>query len=378
MNMRRIKAAALVVFAVLLWSLCVPAAWAAPEALTVTVSAGESGFTVELAVDGGDEPYAGIEFGLEIGDEEALRFASFAKSEALSGAQDSPFVTAEGVHYFGFFTDENAYSGRYTVGTLTFDGYTGSGAVTLTLSRMKVVRLRDDGTAAGQDNTEPVVVITVRRPGSGGSVSPGGNNTVVVAVPDPDTPAAGERELYIDVTDPAEWYYEAVYFVTDYGLMNGTGGGKFSPQRPMTRAMFVTVIGRLAEKRGEETAGFDHAFGDVPAGEWYTPYVAWAANKGIVLGHSPTRFAPNEPVTREQMAALIIRFCDTLDIALGDDVDISFSDAGDVSAWAAASVTRAAAAGLMQGSGGRFRPQASSTRAEIAQLMMNFVEGYLG
>jgi hypothetical protein len=77
------------------------------------------------------------------------------------------------------------------------------------------------------------------------------------------------------------------------------------------------------------------------------------------------------------MAALIIRFCDALEIELGNDTDITFSDAGDVSDWAEASVARAAAAGLMQGSNGRFRPLASSTRAEIAQLMMNFVEKYL-
>ncbi|MDR1158297.1 MAG: S-layer homology domain-containing protein [Oscillospiraceae bacterium] len=377
--MRYIKTAAFATLAALLLSLCMPVAWAAPETLTVTVPAGDDSFTIELAVDDGDEPYAGIEFGLTIDNENALRFASFAKSEALSGAQESPFVTARDVHYFGFFTNANTYSGRYTVGMLTFDGYTGSETVTLTLSHRKVVRLLADGTTAGQDNTEDVVVITVRRAGSGGSGSSSGgrNNTVVVDVPGPDTPAAGDRELYSDVTDPDAWYYDAVYFVTDYGLMNGTGGGKFSPERPMTRAMFVTVLGRLAEKQGEEVAGFSHTFQDVPAGQWYTPYVAWAAGKGIVQGHSPTRFAPDETVTREQMAALIIRFCDALAIELGDDIEITFSDAGNISGWAEAAVVRAAAAGLMQGSNGRFRPLASSTRAEIAQLMMNFVSAYL-
>jgi hypothetical protein len=158
--------------------------------------------------------------------------------------------------------------------------------------------------------------------------------------------------------------------------MQGTGGNMFSPGDALTRAMFVTIIGRLAEKRGEVTSGFNNGFKDVPDGAWYSQYVAWAADKAIVNGYNATSFGPNDPVTREQMAALIIRFCDVYKIEPGRDIDITFSDSGDISNWAQDPVNRVVAAGLMQGANGIFEPRASSTRAEIAQLSVNFILKY--
>ena len=181
---------------------------------------------------------------------------------------------------------------------------------------------------------------------------------------------------YSDITDPNIWYNEAAYFVTEYGLMQGTGENMFSPGNALTRAMFVTIIGRLAEKRGEVTSGFKNDFKDVPDGAWYSQYVAWASDKAIVNGYSAKSFGPDDPVTREQMAALIIRFCDVYKIEPGHDTDIKFSDAGDISYWAQDPVNRVVAAGLMQGANGIFKPRASSTRAEVAQLFMNFILKY--
>ena len=189
------------------------------------------------------------------------------------------------------------------------------------------------------------------------------------------TDASGIR--YLDVADPSEWYYEAVYYVTGKGLMIGTGDNLFSPEDPVTRAMFVTILGRMAENMGEATTGFSNPFEDVPADEWYTQYVAWGADKDIVLGYSETEFGPDDPVTREQMAALIIRFCEYLKIDLDDSRSISFSDADSISDWAQDPVRKAAAAGLMQGSEGMFFPESAATRAEIAQLFMNLYEAYL-
>jgi hypothetical protein len=376
MKKRFVKAGAFALLVVFLVVLLPIATLAAPETRTVNVPAGDSSFTIELTVDGGSLPYAGIEFGMTVADENAMRFVSFVPNASISDAMESPFVTKDGVHYFGFFTNENAFSGRFTVGTLHFDGYTGRETATLTLSYMNVNRLLEDNNPVGQKNSEAILVITVRR-ASSGNVS-GIGNPIVIDVPNPDAPVAGtDRDQYIDVTDVNAWYYDAVYYVTDAGLMNGTGGNHFSPDIPLTRAMFVTILGRLAEQQGEKTMEFNNPFHDVPAVQYYTQYVAWAADKGIARGHSATRFAPDEPVTREQMAALMIRFCEHMDVALRDDINITFSDAGEIGEWAKDVVNRAAATGLMQGSNGHFRPQATATRAEVAQVFMNFLKAYM-
>lgn len=196
-------------------------------------------------------------------------------------------------------------------------------------------------------------------------------------VPDPEIPLTPTEYRYIDVTNPNKWYFEAVYYLRDYGLMFGIGNDTFSYDTPLTRAMFVTILGRLVEKSGETTTGFSNPFHDVPAGRWYTQYVAWGADKDIVRGYSATKFGPNDPVTREQMAVLLVRYADYMDIELKDDVAITFSDAGSISVWARESVDRAVAAGLMQGHQGMFKPLATATRAEVAQLFMNFVKAFL-
>jgi len=381
MSKKIMKTITFALVAAFMCSLLPVAATAAPATLTVTVPAGTSSFTVDLEATGGNEPYAGIEFGLEISDENALSFVSFDTGAAVSGALKSPFVTVDGVHFFGFYTNANAYSGQYKVGTLGFSGYTGNDPVTITVSHMIVNRLLDDKGVASQSNSEAVLVITVKREGSGSGDSGSGSSgsgSATISIPDLETPTTGsDRELYLDVMDPEAWYFEAVYFVTDAGVMNGVGGNLFSPNTPLTRAMFVTMLGRLAEQQDEDTDGYDNPFQDVPANLWYTKYVAWAADKGIVKGYSPTVFAPNDPVTREQMAALMVRFCDYMGIELRDDIAIDFADAASISDWAADDVGSAVAAGLMQGSNGLFRPKETATRAEVAQLFMNFMKAYI-
>jgi len=183
--------------------------------------------------------------------------------------------------------------------------------------------------------------------------------------------------IFIDVPDNA-WYFDAVYFTYDLGIFKGTSTNMFSPDMNLTRGMFVTVLGRLAELQGDNTVGFTNPFGDVAVGQYYTPYVAWAAAHGIVLGYNATTFGPNDPITREQMAVIFTRFADYMGIELDDDNAKTFSDAGSISDYAKVPVERAVAAGLMQGDpGGTFRPLATATRAEVAQIFKNLVEAYL-
>jgi len=398
MKKRIMKTITFALVAAFMFSLLPAAASAAPApapaTLTVVVPTGASTFTVDLNATGGNEPYAGIEFGLVISNEKALSFDSFNLGAALQGALSAPFMTEAGVHYFGFYAGSNAFRGQYKVGTLGFSGYTGNETVTITLSHMVVSHLLADLTSASLKNSEAVLVITVKREGvdggvvGGGSTGGGGSNgSATITIPDIEAPTTEpetkppvtepEKGRYSDVANPSIWYYSAVYFVSDAGLMDGVGDNKFSPGTPLTRAMFVTMLGRLAEKQNEDTAGFSNPFRDVPANQWYTKYVAWAADKNIVNGHSATVFAPNDPVTREQMAALMIRFCDYMGIELGSDTKIAFTDAASISGWAASDVESAAAAGLMQGANGLFRPKATATRAEVAQLFMNFMQAYI-
>jgi len=178
---------------------------------------------------------------------------------------------------------------------------------------------------------------------------------------------------YDDVSASA-WYYDAVCYVTELGLFNGTGGNNFSPDAPMTRAMFVTVLGRYAESVGESISGYSNGFNDVSGGQWYTNYVSWASTKGIVKGYSDTLFGPNDSITREQMAAIIVRFADYMGIKLSSAGSVSYSDASSISDWAAESVKSVSAAAIMQGSSGMFRPLGTATRAEVAQVLMNLIE----
>ena len=182
-------------------------------------------------------------------------------------------------------------------------------------------------------------------------------------------PSAG----FADVADSA-WYKESVDFVVDRGLFNGTGAGTFSPQSDMTRAMFVTAVGRLS---GETVSGYDHPFADVASGTWYTDSVAWAVAKGIVNGISATEYAPNQPITREQMAVMLYNYAVYAEIDVSGVYSSAVSampDASDISSWASEAVAWAYDRGLMTGTDeGRLEPSRISTRAEVAAIFERFV-----
>lgn len=181
---------------------------------------------------------------------------------------------------------------------------------------------------------------------------------------------AGIVSQYRD-SAPGQWFGAAVDYATTRNLMNGTADGVFSPKSTLTRAMFVTILGRMAGVKEADWAGT--SFDDVATGTWYAPYVQWAAKNGIVDGVAVGKFAPNSPVTREQMAALVIRYADAAKKTLpaGVDVPASFRDAGSISGWAFESVDRMRQTGLLNGDeNGNFNPKNGATRAEAATVFM--------
>lgn len=181
---------------------------------------------------------------------------------------------------------------------------------------------------------------------------------------------------FYDVS-PGDWYYDSVNFVVDAGLFQGTGGGAFSPYQTMTRGMFVTVMGRFAERYDDVTIeGFSHPFTDVDPNQYYSDYVAWAYNWDIVQGTTATTFGPDVSITREQMATLLMRFKWEMDYYF-PAVDIydldGFYDAYAISDYARDNVASAKQYGFINGyEDGTFRPQNTADRAAVAKVFHNF------
>ena len=177
---------------------------------------------------------------------------------------------------------------------------------------------------------------------------------------------------------PAAWYAGAVGYAVSNKLMNGMGGGKFEPNGSMTRAMLVTVLWRYAGSPAEGTNGFS----DVPNGDWYTQAVAWASKNGVVNGVGNGRFDPNGKITREQMAVILFRYANQQGINTGKRGDFGkFADANKVSGYAVDALQWAVAEGIVGGSseGGKLllNPQGNATRAEVATILMRFLENVM-
>lgn len=176
---------------------------------------------------------------------------------------------------------------------------------------------------------------------------------------------------FIDVTAD-KWYYDAVEYVFQKGYFKGTSETTFSPNGTMTRAMFVTVLGRMAGIPENREA--DTKFTDVKKGSYYAGYVAWAAEQGIAMGTSATTFSPNAKVTREQMAVLLYRYAKYVgaDVSADSDALSTFTDAASVSGWAKEAMAWATDHKILIGTGNGLKPRAQATRAQGAQIIFNF------
>ena len=198
-----------------------------------------------------------------------------------------------------------------------------------------------------------------------------GTNTGTPAVPSQRPDSELPRQRFDDVPQNI-WFASGVQFAAEQGLFTGVSANEFAPYIPMTRAMLVTVLHRLD---GADASG-TNSFTDVLNGKWYTNAIAWASANGIVEGLSGNRFAPNAPIAREQLAAILFRYAK----ACGYDVSAraeltAYADAAQVSTWADDAMRWAVAAGLISGrSGAQLAPKGEATRAEVAVILMNFVQ----
>lgn len=221
----------------------------------------------------------------------------------------------------------------YQIGSITVNG--------------EPVSIPSDGRLAGLDADDQVVVTFEKIP-----VEP--------------------AEMPFTDVSPDAWYTDAVQYVYENGIMNGTSATAFQPDETTTRAMIVTMLHRL---EGEPDAA-GTSFADVPTDAYYADAVAWAEANDIVNGVSETAFAPDEPITREQMAAILYRYASYR----GCDVTASgsltrYTDASQISEYAVTAMQWANGNGLITGdTRTTLHPLGHATRAEVATILMRFCQ----
>ncbi|MBQ6810439.1 MAG: S-layer homology domain-containing protein, partial [Firmicutes bacterium] len=170
-----------------------------------------------------------------------------------------------------------------------------------------------------------------------------------------------------------DWYHDAAVFAIDHDLMNGMTETTFAPYEYATRAQIVTILYRIA---GEPEVEGTSPFTDVEVDSWYEDAVIWAASEGIAKGVTTTLFAPNEYITREQMATFFYRYSEVNGYSLTTGADLSrFSDADEISVYALEPMDWAVTEGLIQGNGnGEICPGDNASRAQIATILERYVK----
>ena len=174
---------------------------------------------------------------------------------------------------------------------------------------------------------------------------------------------------------PGDWFYGDLVYVCENGLMDGVSDTLFAPDGAVTRGMIVTIMHRL---EGGPVVDYLLPFADVDEGAWYAEAVRWAASEGIVTGVSETAFAPDEPVTREQLAAILWRYAKYKghDVSIGESTNIlSYTDFAEISEYAIPAMQWACGEGIITGSGeGVLNPRGGATRAEAAAMLARFAK----
>ena len=289
------------------------------------------------------------------------------RADVVCTAGETPVETWSITYVTDGGTINGEYPTTYTKGTVTVlptnvtkPGYTFLGWFTAYIGGVQVRQI--EATETGEKTFYARWHKTVLPPPP---VTPGTPVT-------PARPTAPVGLPFADVSG-SDWFYNDVRYVYEKGIMDGTGADRFSPNAPLTRAMIVTILYRMA---GSPSVSGSSDFTDVAAGKWFAKAVAWAAANGIVNGYGDSLFGPNDPVTREQLAAILYRYAVyggmtavTLEENLG-----SFADTEQLSAYAIQAMNWAVGQGLINGSGSNLVPKAQATRAQVAAIIHRYLE----
>ncbi len=297
-------------------------------------------------------PAGGYSMNVEVGEDGSCFYtfySSFVPTPTYSvnvGDMEHGSVTAD--------KSSATYGSTVTLTVKPDEGYT-IGTVTVTDQNGKAVEVTDNG-----DGT-----YSFRMPA-------GQVNVKVTAVFGCDGGESCPSSKYTDV-DQHKWYHESVDYAVLKELMDGTAPTVFSPAGTATRGMVVTILYRL---EGEPAVDGSTTFADVSAGAWYARAVAWAAANDIVTGYSDVKFGPSDPITRQQLAAILYRYAEKKGYVTSEPESLAgFVDAESVSSWAEDGMRWAVDAGLIQGvDDTHLAPGNKATRAQIATVLMRFCE----
>ena len=188
---------------------------------------------------------------------------------------------------------------------------------------------------------------------------------IPATIPEPET-------KFEDVAEAAPWAEEAIQKMAGLELVNGTGGNKYSPVAPMTRGSLATVLHRLSQGKTD----YETTFKDVAQGKYYTEGVAWAAKAKVVTGYTTDIFAPDDVITREQLAVMLARYAKLIGMDTKADSKAldQFADGENTGSWAADGVAWCVENGILKGKGQNdLDPTANVTRAEVAVMLDRFI-----
>ena len=225
--------------------------------------------------------------------------------------------------------------------------------------RLDILNVTSDGKA---------IPLTEKGSGKYTFTMPAGTVKVEATFVPAETPGTPWLNPFADVPEGA-WYYDAVRFVSEDGLMGGYGNGLFGANDNLSRAQLAQI---LFNKEGRPVVNYLLQYGDVSTGTWYTEAVRWATSQGIVGGYGNGNFGPNDPVTREQLAVMLWRYSGS---PAATNKELHFDDTDEISGFALEAMRWAVENGIINGYGdGRLGPQGRATRAQVAQMLKNFLE----
>ena len=408
----------------------------AADVREITVEADAASFTIDLIVEV-SEAYAGIEFGLTLSDESAVKFVSFEPGNAIKGSSVSPFTTVGDIHYFGFYQGSNRFSGKLTVGTLHFT-YTGNRVQTVELTYMQVARIVDGELPVGEKKDSPVTVYSVRRQaesgdatdnnaddssttdhntGNSGTAGKNGGNSGAPAkkidsngasentnnsltheningtddmsisvhpaesirheIKENDIPlsaASKTKSTYFDdVNESWAWAINEIDSIYEAGITMGTEPKMYAPAANITRGDFILMLMRTYELMEHD---FDDNFSDVQPGSYYFEAVGIAKKLGIAEGTGDNNFTPYASITRQDLMVLVERTLRIIGKPLpdGSDADLaSFSDQDIIAPYARAAIAKMVKSGIISGDAGQIHPLSNATRAEMAVILFRLL-----
>ena len=223
------------------------------------------------------------------------------------------------------------------------------------------------------DRFGDAVRVTENSDGTYTFTMPNGQVTITATFVETEAPVG---EPFLDVNE-GDWFYDAVAYAYENGLMDGVGGNRFAPNSATTRAQLVTILYRM---EGQPAVSGDLPFTDVESGTWYTDAILWAAQNGIVNGVNDTEFAPGNDLTREQLVTILYRYAESKGYDVSASADLAgYPDGEEIQAYAREAMAWAVAENIIRGmEDDTLKPAGNASRAQIATILMRFCEGVAG